>query len=175
VKIFLLGFMGSGKSYWAEKLAAEMNFPLIELDEEIEKAELSSISRIFEEKGENHFRIRESTLLKRFALYDDFVLSCGGGTPCFFDNMEWMNKNGVTVWINPAEEIIVAQLLPGADKRPLLKGMDKEALASFVHTKLEERRPFYIRADIICPTNELNIKDLKEKILSLYRYKPGQV
>lgn len=171
MKIFLVGMMGSGKSYWSKKLAEQMDLLRIELDDEIEKSEHASISRIFEEKGEHYFRVQESGLLKRYALFDDFVMSCGGGTACFFNNMDWMNRNGVTIWINPPEATIVKQIMPGILQRPLLAGMDGKAVAEFVAKKLEERKPYYEKADIICRESVINLDELQIQIINKYKEK----
>lgn len=171
MKVFLIGFMGSGKSYWARLLAAKLNLPQIELDEEIEKATRLSINQVFDEKGEAWFRDIESQMLKKSVLQDSFIMSCGGGTPCFFDHMEWMNKQGVTVWFNPSEEKIIKNLLPEIHKRPLLKGMDEKELAIFVKQKMKERIGFYQQADITVSVDEIDTDTLKGNIEIIHKLK----
>src|SRR3954463_10365891 len=98
--VFLIGLMGSGKTFWAHKLSAILNIPAFDLDTEIEKAESKTIAEIFVEKGEAYFRKKENEILKNFSDNKNFILSTGGGTPCFHDNIDWMNVQGITIWID---------------------------------------------------------------------------
>src|SRR5258706_8334488 len=107
---FLIGLMGSGKSFWAERLSNILHIPAFHLDDEIEKEERRTIAEIFAEQGENYFRIKESEVLKSFAGKENFILSTGGGTPCFHNNMKWMNDHGITAWIDEPVEIIEERL-----------------------------------------------------------------
>lgn len=150
MRIFLIGFMGSGKSYTGKRLATALGYDFYDLDALIEAQEGCKIAAIFEEKGEARFRKLEQQTLHRTADWEDVVISCGGGTPCFFDNMEWMNARGVTIWLDPAVETMLSRLLRKPHKRPLLAGLDTEAQwMEFIERKLEERRPFYSRAQIV--------------------------
>ncbi len=138
-KIFLIGLPASGKTSLGKRLAAEIEFPFIDLDDEIIKFSGSSITEIFEESGEDHFRILEKELLeKTIHENDQFILATGGGAPCFYDNLELMNHNGVTIFINPPIEEI-HERLKGDESRPLLKDHSVEEL-------LEKRKPWYERA-----------------------------
>lgn len=172
MKVFLVGFMGSGKSFWARPVADKLGLPVIELDSEIEKETRLSISQVFDEKGEAWFRDKEANVLKRFS-EGDFLMSCGGGAPCFFDNMKWMNSQGVTVWVNTSEEKIVKQLLPEIHKRPLLKGMNEKELGLFVKEKMKERIDFYRMADIIISSDRFDPDTLKENIELIHHLKYG--
>ncbi len=138
-KIFLIGLPGAGKTFIGKRLAAEIDFPFIDLDEEIVKSEGRSIPEIFEKSGENHFRELEKKLLKKVIQEkNQFILAAGGGTPCFFDNMDIMNDNGVTIFINTSIEEI-QERLKGDETRPLMKNNSLEEL-------LEKRKPWYERA-----------------------------
>ena len=99
MKIFLTGFMGSGKTYWGRIWSRQLGLDFYDLDELIEKKEGKTISTIFEKEGEDHFRKLEATALKAFAETENGIIACGGGTACFNDNMQWMNEQGVTVFL----------------------------------------------------------------------------
>ena len=111
MKFFLIGFMGSGKTYVGKRLANELDIPFYDLDEYIEEKEGKKISEIFNEKGEEYFRQVERMCLRDFGIIGDAVIACGGGTPCFFDNMEWINKTGTSIYLQTPVKIIVDRLL----------------------------------------------------------------
>jgi shikimate kinase len=167
MRIFLIGFMGSGKSYTGKRLAATLGYDFYDLDALIEAQEGCKIAAIFEEKGEARFREIEQQTLHRTADWEDVVISCGGGTPCFFDNMEWMNARGITIWLDPAVKTVLSRLQRKPHKRPLLAGLDTEAQwMEFIERKLEERRPFYEKAQLMYrQTNEE--ADAAEELVTL--------
>jgi shikimate kinase len=138
--------MGSGKTFWAQKLGAVLNIPAFDLDTEIEKNEGKTIVEIFAEKGEDHFRQRENELLKSFADKNNFILSTGGGAPCFHDNIDWMNEQGITIWIDEPVETIASRLEKEKSHRPLIANVDKENLVNFFAQLREKRKPFYSNA-----------------------------
>lgn len=173
MKVFLIGFMGSGKSFYAAKLAEQLSLPCIELDGEIEQEEKMTINQLFDKKGESYFRQREAEQLRKWLNAGSFVMACGGGTPCYYDNMKRMNQYGVTVWINASEEAMVKRLLPEIHKRPLLKDMDERSVAMFVKHKLQERIAFYQQADIIVSADEFDIASLANNIKIIDRLKFG--
>lgn len=142
-RIFLLGMMGAGKTYWAEKLKKKLKIPAYDLDTLVEMMEEKTITEMFEEDGEEYFRKAEAKMLRLFKEKKNFILSCGGGTPCFNDNMQWMNKNGITVWIDEPVEILAQRLTTEKDKRPLIKNLSDGDLVKFLNGKLTERKPFY--------------------------------
>ena len=150
-KIFLIGLMGSGKSYWGRHLAMHFRYPFLDLDKGIEIAEQKTISEIFENMGEQYFRqVERDTLHKQSAQYSKFIMSCGGGTPCFFDNMEWMKANGTVVWLNPSMEVLAGRLLAGREKRPLIKNATCENdIIETLEKLMEARMSFYNQSDCI--------------------------
>ena len=156
--------MGSGKSYWADKLSGSLNIPAFHLDDEIEKAEGKTVAEIFTEKGEDHFRKKESEVLKSFADRNNFILSTGGGTPCFFDNMDWMNENGITIWIDEPLDIIAARLQKEKSHRPLIADVKDEELIVFLENMRDKRKTFYSKAKYHL-SNNITEKDFI-KILS---------
>ncbi len=145
--IFLLGFMGSGKSHWGRVVAEKTRCPFIDLDALIEEREGKTIPDLFAEAGEAGFREIERKHLYSFADFPPSIVAAGGGTPCFFDNMDWMKQNGLTVYLKMPPEILLERLKKGGDQRPLLKNLSESELFVFTQNLLHEREPFYLRAD----------------------------
>jgi shikimate kinase len=141
--------MGSGKSYWGQPLADRMGMPFTDLDLAIEQVQGQSIAAIFEAKGEDFFRLLERQALERLvAESPSMVIACGGGTPCFFDNVAFMKQHGLVVWLDAPIAEIVRRLLPEKAKRPLIRNIPDDRLADFIRSKLNERNPFYLQADV---------------------------
>lgn len=165
MRIFLIGFMGSGKSYTAKKMSAGLNLNHLDLDAHIVKKGGQSISTIFKFGGEQQFRKIENHELKWLINeQEDFVMACGGGTPCFHDNMDIMLDNGVVVFINASEEVIFERIKNSANKRPLLQGMDPNEMKTWIADKLEERKAHYLRANISIDVNTMQAKPSEELI-----------
>lgn len=144
--IFLVGMMGSGKSHWSKKLSKKLKCGGYDLDYLVETNEEKTITEIFEEDGEEYFRKAEAKVLRWFAQKKTFVLATGGGTPCFNDNMAWMNKHGVTIWLDEPIATLVSRLGPEKSHRPLLKNMNNSQLEQFLTDKRAEREIFYAKA-----------------------------
>lgn len=149
MRIFLLGFMGCGKSFSGRRLAEKFNLSFVDLDHYIEAKEGRSIRKIFEEEGESYFRKIEKECLHEMKNKEMTVISTGGGTPCFFDNMRWMNENGITVFLETPPEILAERLISEMENRPLLQGLSKKELIDFIEKKLEMRNPFYFKTQLI--------------------------
>jgi shikimate kinase len=147
-KIFLVGMMGSGKSFWTKYLSKKLKIGGYDLDYLIETNEEKTIAEIFEEDGEEYFRKQESKILKWFKEKKSFVLGTGGGTPCYHDNMEWMNKNGVTIFIDPPIKQLVERLIPEKSHRPLICNLSDDALVQFLTQKRLERLSQYEQSKI---------------------------
>ncbi len=171
MRIFLIGFMGSGKSYTGKRLAALFGCPFVDLDQWIEEHEGRPIAEIFKDAGEKYFRALERTLLREVVEHhpSQVVISCGGGTPCFFDNMEWMNENGATIFLDTTVEVLVQRLLPGIAKRPLLKNKSTGELRDFVQRKRSERLPIYQKAAITIRQDTYDAEPARE----IYEYLRG--
>ena len=148
-KIFLLGFMGSGKSTTGKKLSSHLNWSFIDLDEKIEQTTGMDIRDIFSEKGEAFFRKIESDTLKGMASESNAVISTGGGTPCFGDNMDFMLRTGLTVYLRMTPARLKSRLAGTSEHRPLLKDIGKNELQEYITAKLAEREKWYSRAEII--------------------------
>ena len=140
--------MGTGKTHWGKIWAAEKGLDFFDLDDEIEKLSNQTVKDIFEKQGEDQFRIIEKNTLHSFGEKDGFILSCGGGTPCFFDNMDWMNAHGLTIWLNTPAGELARRLIYEKDHRPLIRDERPETLESYISGKLAEREKFYKAAII---------------------------
>lgn len=150
MRIFLIGFMGSGKTHWGKQLAERLQLSFYDLDEVIVQSEQMNIPGIFAEKGEEYFRNREKEMLEK--LVDEnpsMVVSCGGGTPCFFNNIEFMKKYGTVVWLNTSVNVLLQRLMKERNERPLLKDISDEDLRHYIMRKLNERRIYYEQADVV--------------------------
>lgn len=138
--------MGSGKSYWAQRIAENTNMDWIDLDQQIEKDTSLTIREIFAANGENFFREKERDVLRELSKYDNIIIATGGGTPCFHDNMRWMNEHGITIWLDEPINILAERLKKEKEHRPLIKDLSDEELHEFLSRKLGERYPFYLQA-----------------------------
>jgi shikimate kinase len=159
-KIFLIGFMGSGKTYWGRVWAAAAGLDFFDLDELVEKEAGCSIVDLFEKKGEEQFRSMETSQLRSFAGRDNFLLSCGGGAPCYRDNMQWMNQHGITICLSATPAFIYDKVAEEKDKRPLLKKISPGELLFFIEKKLKEREVYYNQAKFTLDVNELEKNSL---------------
>jgi shikimate kinase len=135
-----------------------MNF--YDLDEMIEKRVNLKINNIFERKGESYFRKIEAVALRELYVQDNFVLACGGGTPCYYDNMSFINSQGVSVWMNTPKQVMATRLLEEAENRPLIRNLSPTKLQEFIDDKLEERLQYYNQAQLVIDPSEITIDDL---------------
>ena len=138
--------MGAGKTTLGKVLAQKMGLTFYDLDEYIEDRFHRTIPQIFAESGESGFRDLERRMLHEVAEFEDVIISCGGGTPCFFDNMDYMNTCGETVFLNASPEALKAPLLMGKTQRPLIQGKSPEELLDFIKDSLQKRLPYYKKA-----------------------------
>ncbi|MBS1512442.1 MAG: shikimate kinase [Bacteroidetes bacterium] len=160
MKLFLIGFMGAGKTYWGRQWAATSGLPFADLDEVIETAENKSVAAIFEQNGEAYFRAKETETLQQLVQQENIIIACGGGTPCFNNNMAWMNAHGITVYLSATPEEIFERVIAEQQKRPLLHHHTPESLQKFIEQKLEERLPVYSKARFTFATNELSTQTI---------------
>lgn len=144
--IFLIGYMGSGKTTLGRALGRRLGLQFIDLDSYIESRFMRTVAQLFEERGEAEFRRIEREMLHEVAEMENVVVACGGGTPCFFDNVEYMNSRGITVMLEASEERLFTRLARNRRKRPLIKDLDNESLRLFITRNMEKRMPFYTKA-----------------------------
>ena len=174
--IFLIGYMGSGKSTLGRNVGRIAGIPFIDLDAYIESRFHSSVKEIFAEKGEDGFRDIERRMLHEVGEFQDVIIACGGGTPCFFDNMEYMNRVGVTVFLDTSLPKLHTRLMRGRHKRPLIADKDEQQLRHFIVKALEARRPYYSEARITFRgddlENEQQIEDTAADFMKLLRLSP---
>ena len=146
-RIFLIGYMGSGKTTVGQLLAARLGYNFIDMDTHIEGKQFKSVHQIFIELGEQKFRLLEQQSLHEIADFDHVVISTGGGTPCFFDNMNFINEHGTSIYLKLSAEELAERLEDShANKRPLLNGRKGEELLLFIEDGLAKREPFYLQA-----------------------------
>ena len=153
--------MGSGKTTVGKALAKEIGLPFYDLDWYIESRMRKKVSQIFADQGEEGFRRIERNMLHEVAEFEDVVVSCGGGTPCFFDNMDYLNQQAQVVYLKADPEVLHKHLLMGKGDRPLLKGKAPDELIQFIREQLEKREPFYTKARY---TLDVSLMDNYEKI-----------
>ncbi|MBO6187707.1 MAG: shikimate kinase [Prevotella sp.] len=145
-RVILIGYMGSGKTTVGKALSKETGMMFYDLDWYIESRMRKSVSAIFAEKGEEAFRQMEYNMLHEVAEFEDVIISCGGGTPCFFDNIDYLNRQGEVVYLKATPEVLYRHLLMAKVERPLLKDKTPEELIAYITQHLKEREPYYCKA-----------------------------
>lgn len=163
MRIYLIGYMGCGKSTLGRKLAATLNLDFIDLDTFLEEKYFRTIPQIFAEEGEEAFRIKEQKVLHEVSAFDDVVVATGGGAPCFFDNIMVMNNSGFCFFLDVDTDSLVNRLINAKTERPIIKGKSPEELHLFIDQMMLKRRPFYEKAWYIIQGNEIK----PEQVLAL--------
>jgi shikimate kinase len=165
-RIFLIGFMGSGKSTMGFRLARKMGYTFVDMDHLIEETAEMSIPEIFREHGENIFRKWEHDILLELCEKDQIIISTGGGAPCHGDMMDIMNANGTTVYLKLSPSALKDRLVKSKTQRPLIAGKNEEELLAFIQSKLAEREAHYSRAQYTADGINLSL-DCLTKILNI--------
>lgn len=147
--LYIIGYMGCGKTTFGRALAAETGLKFIDLDHIIEDRYGMTVRQIFDAVGEEEFRRREQAMLHETAGMEDCIVSCGGGTPCFFDNADFMNAHGTTLWLQTSHDTLFSRLVRKREKRPLLAGKTDDEIRAIIATQLDARSPFYGKAQIL--------------------------
>lgn len=167
MKIYLIGFMASGKSTIGQELAKALGYDFIDMDIFIENKYGRSIKQIFEIDGESKFRELENSVLREVAaLEGNFVIASGGGTSCFYNSVDFMNKTGFTVYLRMEVAQLVSRLIDSKTDRPLLWGKTKEELTGYILKVLEERKKYYEKARLIVDAANLDIPHFAQTIIS---------
>lgn len=167
-RVYITGFMGCGKTTAGKKLAEALSFSFIDLDLEIERKEQKAISEIFATSGEEYFRLAESEALRNLEIGTDTVVSTGGGTPCYRDNLLYMKQTGILIYLKMTPHQLKDRLGVMTGKRPLLKDLKESEMTGFIASKLREREPYYNQATIVVDGSDPDIRFLSNKVLSLF-------
>ena len=166
MKVFLIGYMGSEKSKMAEALGKILELPVVHTDKLVEEAEGKSISEIFKTSGQEHFRELEKNALHSLAENNNVVVSTGGGLPCFFDNMDYMNAVGITVYLEANPGLLFHRLFNNRAGRPLIEDLNDVELMEQISGHLAVRSPFYKKAQIVVNAASVNVKILSDLIIN---------
>jgi len=165
MKVFLIGFMASGKTTLGLELAKTLNYEFIDLDAYIENKYNKSIKQIFEFKGEEHFRVIENEALREVASFEgNIIIAAGGGTSCFYNSIDFMNKEGLTIYLKVDVAELVARLIESKTDRPLLWGKTKQELNDYIIRVLEEREKYYKKSKITFESPNVNISQIAQTI-----------
>ena len=166
-RIFLIGYMGSGKTSMGIKLAENLGLTFVDMDHHIEEKYHKTVSQIFAESGQDAFRKLEQNCLHEVAEFENCVIATGGGAPCFFDNMEFMNTHGLTVYLSLSAEQLATRLeLSRAGKRPLIANKQGDELRQFIGEGLSAREAFYKQAKVSVSGSDEEILTNIEKAVS---------
>jgi len=165
MKVYLTGFMGCGKTHLGRLLSDRLKIPFIDLDEKIAGMQGRSIAEIFARDGEEHFRLLEKDALHLLSeSHETFVMATGGGTPCFYNNIDYLKKQGIVVWLNCSTDTLYKRLLAEKDKRPLIQNVDNADLKSFIIKKYSGRKIFYQQANVILPEEKISLDSLVDAV-----------
>jgi shikimate kinase len=168
MKIFLIGFMATGKTTVGEELAKTIDYQFIDLDQFIEEKYRKTIKMIFEYYGEDHFRQIENEALREIAEFQgNFVVASGGGTSCFYNSVDFMNSVGITIYLRAEVAELVSRLIASKKDRPLLWGKTEEELNNYIIRVLEERKKYYEKAKITVDISKLDVIDLANTIKAI--------
>ena len=159
IRVFLMGFMGAGKTTLGKALAKDLEVSFIDLDQYIERRYMKSVSQIFATRGEQGFREIESRMLREVGEFDDVIVSCGGSTPLIGDNMEFMLQHGQTVYLKCDNDTLLRRLKVARSQRPLIASKTDDELAAFIESETARREPGYLKAQFICPGDRLESRD----------------
>lgn len=155
IRIFLTGYMGAGKTTLGKAFARKLHISFVDVDWYIEERFHKTVGELFAERGENGFRELERKMLHEVGAFEDVVISTGGGAPCFFDNMDYMNRNGKTVFLNVHPDVLFHRLRVAKQQRPILQGKKDDDLKTFITQALEKRAPFYTQAQYVFNADQL--------------------
>src|SRR4051812_4255034 len=165
MKVFLIGFMGCGKTHWGKLLSEKLGVPFFDLDEKITDQEGRPINEIFKSDGEEYFRLLEKDVLHLLTeSHESFVMATGGGTPCFYNNIDYLKKQGTVAWINCSTDCLYTRLVKEKHKRPLISKIADKDLKSYIVKKYSSRKIFYQQATVILPGENISLELLLNKI-----------
>ena len=166
MNIYLIGYMYSGKTTLGHKLAVKLGYQWLDLDQVFEQVFHTSIPIFFKRYGEEAFRKLEQKLLHETANNDNTVISTGGGTPCHFDNIQWINKHGKSVYFDVTVDTLLRRAAQSKKPRPILMGMTEEERSQYIRQQLDARMPYYRKAQIIFPADKPDLNQLVQLVTS---------
>ena len=164
MRVYLIGYMGCGKSRLGRLLSEHMGIQFIDMDDYIEERNCKTVPQLFADHGEEGFRKRERKALEELAEFTDVIIATGGGAPCFFDNIDLMNKTGKTVFLNIDPAILADRFMNSKTERPLIKGKSREELVAFIDETLKKRKQFYSQAQVEITEPDLSLERIQEMI-----------
>ena len=164
MRIYLIGYMGCGKSTLGRRLSKHLGLQFVDMDHYIEERNCKTIPQIFAEEGEAEFRKKERKALEELSEFTDIVIATGGGAPCFFDNIDLMKRTGKTIYLNIDPGILADRLLKSKTERPLIKGKSRDELVSFIDETLKKRNEFYLQAEYKITVPDVELEFLEELI-----------
>lgn len=164
MRIYLIGYMGCGKSTLGRRFSKHTKQQFIDMDNYIEERFYKTIPQIFAEEGEAEFRKKERKSLEELSEFTDIIIATGGGAPCFFDNIDLMNRTGKTIYMNIDPEILADRLLKSKTERPLIKGKSREELINFIDEMLKKRNEFYNQAHFQITEPDIDLEKLTEML-----------
>jgi len=156
--------MACGKTTLGKELAQKLSLSFLDLDKYLEKKYFRTIPQIFEEEGESGFRTKEQVCLQEVSEFEDVVVAAGGGAPCFFDNIDVMNRTGICIFLDVEAEVLASRLQQSKTERPLVKGKSPEELVGFIEGMLEKRRPFYEQANFTVTGSNITVPEILSRI-----------
>jgi shikimate kinase len=174
MRIYLVGFMGAGKTWAGKQLAQALRLDFYDLDSLVEQAEGMAVRQIFEQKGEGAFRESEARCLRQTAQFDRAVIATGGGTPCFWGNMDWINGNGLSVYLKKSTAALFEVLALERGHRPLISSLSDGELWAYIEKKVAERAFFYEQAHLFCEAADDKMSHLNEAIAFLGKFLPAK-
>ena len=162
--VYLIGFMGSGKSKYGKLLAEALNYDFVDTDQLIEAQEKLEVTEIFKTKGADYFKEVEAKILTTVSQLKNTIVATGGGLPCVQGNMDFMKQTGLTVYLRAGLGCVMKNLLKEKERRPMIAEIDSTILADYIHDKLEERKPCYKDAHVSIVTNNMKFSELLELV-----------
>jgi len=165
MNIYLIGMPGSGKSTLGKQLAESLNYSFVDMDKEIEASERKTINEIFAEDGEEEFRDIEQDMLHEVSTGKNLVISTGGGVPCFFDNMKFINRSGTSIFLNVSDKELIHRILKNSN-RPLFLNKTNDEIKNELKMKLESRISFYSQAQVTVTGDNIQLSDILEQLNS---------
>ena len=175
-RIYLIGYMGSGKTTLGRLLAEKLDVPFVDLDHLIERHCAKSVGQLFQEEGEDEFRRIESRVLRELPDTEELVVSTGGGTPVFHGNMDYMNRTGLTVYLKVSTGELAARLKTAKDERPLIRDKSDEELLAFITEALARRETIYNLSQFIFPVEALEAeRDIQRAATGLWELLENQI